>query len=144
MGVTEGLQLRFKDVDFAHRALMVREGKGGEDRVVMLPDALVAEQVAPAWPACGSTSAQVPTAWRQLGVVRVFPQDQHSTDPRSGEVSRHLYAETFQRALLSAEVATPATPHTLLHYLATHMLQAGSTASGRCMNFSAKPTWPLP
>jgi site-specific recombinase XerD len=41
--LTEALKLRVKDVDFAHRALMVREGKGGKDRVVMLPDALVAE-----------------------------------------------------------------------------------------------------
>jgi site-specific recombinase XerD len=36
------------------------------------------------------------------------------------------YAETFQRALLSAEVAKPATPHTLRHCFAAHMLQAGS------------------
>ena len=43
MRISEGLQLRVKDVDFAHRALVVREGKGGKDRVVMLPDALVAE-----------------------------------------------------------------------------------------------------
>ncbi len=42
MRITEGLQLRVKDVDFAHRALMVHEGKGGKDRAVMLPDALVA------------------------------------------------------------------------------------------------------
>lgn len=42
----------------------------------------------------------------------------------------HLYAETFQRAfkraLLSAEIAKPAAPHTLQHCVATHMLQAGS------------------
>ncbi len=43
MRITEGLQLRGKDVDFAHHALMVRTGKGGKDRVVMLPDSLVVE-----------------------------------------------------------------------------------------------------
>ncbi len=39
--ITEGLPLRIKDVDFEHRAVVVREGKGGKDRVVMLPDSLV-------------------------------------------------------------------------------------------------------
>jgi site-specific recombinase XerD len=35
--ITEALQLRVKDVDFAHQALFVRAGKGDKDRVVMLP-----------------------------------------------------------------------------------------------------------
>jgi site-specific recombinase XerD len=41
MRITEGLQLRVKDVDFERRAIVVREGKGGKDRVVMLPASLV-------------------------------------------------------------------------------------------------------
>jgi integrase len=41
MRITEALQLRVKDIDFAHRAIFVREGKGFKDRVVMLPDALI-------------------------------------------------------------------------------------------------------
>ena len=41
MRISEGLQLRVKDIDFAHRAVIVREGKGGKDRVVMLPLSLV-------------------------------------------------------------------------------------------------------
>ena len=41
MRVTEGLQLRVKDVDFERRAIVVREGKGAKDRVVMLPASLV-------------------------------------------------------------------------------------------------------
>lgn len=40
--LSEGLQLRVKDLDFAHSAIVVREGKGGKDRIVMLPQALVA------------------------------------------------------------------------------------------------------
>ena len=37
MRLLEGLRLRVKDVDFEHRAIVVREGKGSQDRVVMLP-----------------------------------------------------------------------------------------------------------
>ena len=37
MRLMEGLRLRVKDVDFDRRVIVVREGKGGKDRVVMLP-----------------------------------------------------------------------------------------------------------
>ena len=42
MRINEALQLRIKDVDFAHHALIVRAGKGGKDRLLMLPQSLVA------------------------------------------------------------------------------------------------------
>lgn len=41
--ISEALRLRVKDLDFSQRAVFVREGKGGKDRVVMLPDSLVAD-----------------------------------------------------------------------------------------------------
>jgi integrase len=41
MRITEAISLRVKDVDFERRAIIVREGKGAKDRVVMLLDALV-------------------------------------------------------------------------------------------------------
>jgi site-specific recombinase XerD len=40
MRINEALQLRVKDMDFAHQAVIVRAGKGGKDRVLMLPQAL--------------------------------------------------------------------------------------------------------
>src|SRR5574337_128396 len=40
MRITEALQLRAKDVDFERAVIVVRCGKGGKDRVVMLPATL--------------------------------------------------------------------------------------------------------
>jgi len=40
MRLNEGLRLRVKDVDFDRRVLVVRNGKGGKDRMVMLPQSL--------------------------------------------------------------------------------------------------------
>lgn len=145
--ISEALQLRVKDLDFEHQALIVRSGKGGKDRVVMLPQTLHAElraQLADAhrlWAAdaaSGQSGVEMPHAlerkypraghsWAWLWV---FPQDHQSTDPRSGVIRRHhLYDQTFQRAfkraLIAAALAKPATPHTLRHCFATHLLQAG-------------------
>ena len=148
MRLTEGLQLRVKDVDFAHRTLVVRAGKGGKDRLLMLPQSMargLREQLACAhevWlgdQADGRAGVEMPDAlarkypraaasWPWFWV---FPQDHQSTDPRSGVVRRHhLYDQTFQRAFKraveAAGIQRPATPHTLRHAFATHLLQAGS------------------
>lgn len=38
----EALRLRVKDVEFARREVIVREGKGNKDRVTVLPENLIA------------------------------------------------------------------------------------------------------
>jgi integron integrase len=147
MRLTEGLKLRVKDIDFARRAIVVREGKGGKDRVVMLPAALVSalrEQMARSrlrWAAdraAGRAGVYLPDAldrkypraaasWSWFWM---FPQREASVDPRSGvERRHHLYDQTFQRAFKRAVEragidARPVTPHTLRHSFATHLLQA--------------------
>ncbi|MRE68021.1 tyrosine-type recombinase/integrase, partial [Escherichia coli] len=120
MRISEGLQLRVKDLDFDHGTIIVREGKGSKDRAegrsgVALPDALERK-----YPRAGHSW---PWFW-------VFAQHTHSTDPRSGVVRRHhMYDQTFQRAFKraveQAGITKPATPHTLRHSFATALLRSG-------------------
>ncbi|HYF19116.1 MAG TPA: integron integrase [Ramlibacter sp.] len=148
MRLMEGLRLRVKDVDFDRRVIVVREAKGGKDRVVMLPSSLqepLRRQVATArvvWQ--GDRSAQrggveVPhaleTKYPRVGLswgwFWVFPSPTLSVDPRSGvERRHHVYPDRLQRALKRAVVDVGLTQrvsaHTLRHSFATHLLQAGT------------------
>lgn len=147
MRLLEGQQLRVKDIEFDRGAIIVREGKGGKDRVVLLPGCLVGplraqlQKARAVWLADqiagrggvfmpDALERKYPRAGASWAWFWVFPQDHHSTDPRSGVVRRHhLYDQGFQRAfkraLAQAGIEKPATPHTLRHSFATHLLQAG-------------------
>lgn len=147
MRLSEGLHLRIKDLDFDHRTIIVREGKGAKDRALMLPNSLVSplrRQIARAgalWRAdreAGRSGVEMPhaldrkypRAGHSWGWFWVFPQATHSVDPRSGVVRRHhLYDQTFQRAFRRAAdragITAHATPHTLRHSFATTLLRNG-------------------
>ncbi|GAA6141868.1 integron integrase [Hydrogenophaga sp. 5NK40-0174] len=148
MRLKEGLGLRVKDVDFDRNAIVVRSGKGGKDRVVMLPASIVAslkEQLATAralWAQDRASSRggvfmphalekKYPRAGESWAWFWVFPSSKHSTDPVTGVIRRHhQFEERLSRklkmAVLQAGIAKPVTVHTLRHSFATHLLQAGT------------------
>jgi integron integrase len=143
----EAVRLRVKDLDFEHRALVVRGGKGGKDRVVTLPDELAVplkrqlqrvRQYHERDLAAGhgevylphALARKYPNAGRQWAWQYVFPSRQRSVDPRDGIERRHHVDEgavqkAVKQAIRKAGIEKSASCHTLRHSFATHLLERG-------------------
>jgi integron integrase len=143
----ECLRLRVKDIDFDRRLIIVREGKGSKDRVVMLPSPLTlplqdqlacskelwaldrANQESGVWmpDALERKYPRAPESWAWHWV---FPALHLSTDPRTQIVRRHHIFEqrigrAISRAVQRANLEKKVTAHTLRHSFATHLLDSG-------------------
>ena len=143
----ECLRLRVKDLDFDHRAITVRSGKGGKDRIVTLPDPCIdtlkrqlelvrnlhekdlSDGFGAVWLPY-ALERKYPQAAKSWGWQYVFPAGKRSIDPRSGITRRHHLDEScLQRAVKlavrRAGIFKPASCHTLRHSFATHLLERG-------------------
>lgn len=143
----ETVRLRVKDIDFEHRAIFVREGKGNTDRVVTLADELIiplkrhlqlVRQLHERDLAAGfgdvylpyALARKYPTAGRRWAWQYVFPARRRALDSRSGVERRHHIDESalqkaVKLAIRKAGIEKPASCHTLRHSFATHLLERG-------------------
>lgn len=121
----EGLRLRIHDVDFDRGAITVRNGKGGKDRITMLPDTLRSDLESALERALalhhfdlsegfGETALPVALGRKYLNASRepgwqfLFPATRRGTDPHDGATRRHhMSPDALHRASSSGSAATP-------------------------------------
>jgi integron integrase len=133
----ECARLRVKDVDFQRREILVREGKGGKDRVTMLPDRLMeplreqrrrVRRLHESDLQAGfkgvslpfALARKYPNAPSEFAWQCLFPSRSYAKDPRTGNLlGHHAYPDTLQRAMKKAArlagIDKPVSTHTLRH-----------------------------
>ena len=146
--IAELVRLRVKDLDLERGSVTIRQGKGGKDRVSVLPKSLQAElrrslecaeklwredrsQDLAGTRIPGALGRKFAKASRSIGWFWLFPASKVSRDPQGGELRRHhlhakVYNEALKRAATRAGLRKRVTSHALRHSFATHLLEAGS------------------
>ncbi|MCC7258091.1 MAG: integron integrase [Gammaproteobacteria bacterium] len=143
----EALRLRVKDLLLERHEIVVRDAKGGKDRVTVLPEALdpalrthmrhlrewfeaERRRGAPGVSLPQALARKYRGAATSWGWQYLFPANRLCDDPYGGGAIRHhLHEQSIQRAMKEAirraGVIQPASCHTLRHCFATHLLEDG-------------------
>jgi integron integrase len=143
----ECVQLRVKDIDFEYRQLVIRDPKGGNDRLTILPESLIEplkehlarvkrihnEDLAKGYGAVHmpyAFAAKYSNAEREWNWQYVFPSAKLADDLEAKTKRRwHTSETTLQKAVRAAaqkaEINKVVGPHTFRHCFATHLLESG-------------------
>ena len=143
----ECLKLRVKDVDFGYQQILVRDGKGGKDRITILPGQVVEplqthlaqvkllherdlEEGFGDVELPDALMRKYPRAPYEWAWKFVFPSYKRSVDRRTGVIRRHHVYENYlirgvKEAARAAGIAKHVSCHTLRHSFATHLLENG-------------------
>ena len=143
----ECLRLRVKDVDFGRNEILVRDGKGGKDRITLLPQAPkehlrrcvdrakyihnydlhegFGEVSLP-----NALQRKYPSAAKSFAWQYIFPSDRRSIDPHSKREKRHHLSpdvpqRAVKRAMRAGGILKHGGCHTFRHSFATHLLERG-------------------
>ncbi len=143
----ECLRLRVKDIDFGNHQIIIRDGKGEDDRSAILPNSIIplleshlrnvklihqkdlkdgfGEAYLPY-----ALEKKYPNASKEWIWQYVFPATIRSIDPLSQKIRRHhadpsVLQKAIRKAAQLSKINKPVSPHTFRHSFATHLLQNG-------------------
>ncbi|MBU2445477.1 MAG: integron integrase [Bacteroidetes bacterium] len=147
MRLGEVLSLRVKDIDFEMNHIIVRDGKGEQDRITVLPQKLIpllkdhirkvknlhdkdlkdglGRTKLPYALAKKYVNADKDFGWQYVFPASSFVYDKENKLKFRYHIHESVIQKAVKRAVKSAGIVKPGSPHSFRHSFATHLLDSG-------------------